>query len=62
MVIDGMTYTTVDISTQLYQSGHEVGRYISLERIINDTHETYFEALGRSTDGWHDGQHLREAR
>jgi Fic family protein len=41
----------------LYQSGHEVGRYISLERIINDTRETYYEALQRSTLGWHDGQH-----
>ncbi len=41
----------------LYQGGHGVGRYISLERIIEESRETYYEALERSSGGWHDGKH-----
>jgi Fic family protein len=41
----------------LYIVGHDVGRYISLEKIIDASKETYYEALGQSTVGWHDGEH-----
>jgi Fic family protein len=41
----------------LYQSGYEVGRYISLERIVEDSKETYYEALHKSSQGWHEGHH-----
>jgi Fic family protein len=41
----------------LYKSGYEVGRYISLEKIVEDTKESYYEALGRSSHGWHEGKH-----
>lgn len=41
----------------LYQSGYDVGRYISLERIIEDSKDTYYEALEASSAGWHDGTH-----
>lgn len=41
----------------LYQSGYEVGRYISLERIVEESKETYYEALLKSSQGWHDAQH-----
>ena len=41
----------------LYQAGHDVGRYVSLERLINESRETYYEALQRSTVGWHEGRH-----
>ena len=41
----------------LYQAGYEVGRYISLERIIEESKETYYEALNKSSQGWHDGAH-----
>lgn len=41
----------------LYQAGYEVGRYISLERIIEDTKDTYYEALEASSAGWHEGAH-----
>lgn len=41
----------------LYQSGFEVGRYVSLERIIEESKETYYEALERSSQGWHEGNH-----
>lgn len=41
----------------LYQSGHEVGRFISLERITEESKETYYEALGASSRRWHEGHH-----
>lgn len=41
----------------LYQAGIEVGRYISLERIIEESKETYYEALERSSQHWHEGTH-----
>ncbi|PWI56587.1 Fic family protein [Sulfoacidibacillus thermotolerans] len=41
----------------LYQSGYEVGRYISLERIVEDTKDRYYETLYLSSQGWHEGQH-----
>jgi Fic family protein len=41
----------------LYHHGYEVGRYISLERLIEESREDYYQALFRSSQGWHDGQH-----
>jgi Fic family protein len=41
----------------LYHHGYEVGRYISLERIIEQTKESYYETLFVSSQGWHDGRH-----
>ncbi len=41
----------------LYQHGYEVGRYISLERIIEDSKESYYDSLARSSRDWHDGRH-----
>lgn len=41
----------------LYRSGYSVGRYISLERVIEESRETYYEALERSSAGWHSGKH-----
>jgi Fic family protein len=41
----------------LYQAGYEVGRYISLERIVEESKETYYEALLKSSRGWHEGEH-----
>ena len=41
----------------LYQAGYEVGRYISLERIIEESKETYYEALLRSGRRWDTGHH-----
>jgi Fic family protein len=40
----------------LYQTGHHVGRYISLERVIEDSKASYYEALHASSKGWHRGQ------
>ena len=41
----------------LYRSGYDVGRYISLERVIEESRDTYYEALEASSHGWHEGQH-----
>jgi Fic family protein len=41
----------------LYQNGYDVGRYVSLEKIVEDTKETYYGALEESSQGWHDGRH-----
>jgi Fic family protein len=41
----------------LYKLGHQVGRYISLERVVEQSKETYYEALERSSTSWHEGRH-----
>ena len=41
----------------LYQHGYEAGRYISLERLIEESRESYYESLRLSSDRWHEGQH-----
>jgi Fic family protein len=41
----------------LYHQGHRVGRYISLERIIEQTKESYYETLQSSSVGWQEGSH-----
>ncbi len=41
----------------LYQAGYEVGQYISLERIIEESKETYYEVLLKSSQGWHEAKH-----
>jgi len=38
----------------LYRSGYFVGNYISLEKLIADNKESYFEALQDSDAGWHE--------
>jgi len=41
----------------LYHFRYRVGRYISLERIIEESKETYYETLETSSRGWHEGRH-----
>ena len=41
----------------LYHFNYQVGRFISLERIIEETRETYYEALEASSQNWHTGNH-----
>ena len=40
----------------LYRCGYFVGKYISIERLIADSKETYYEALQDSSTGWHEGR------
>lgn len=42
---------------QCYHAGIEVGRYISLERLIEQNKERYYETLKLSSHGWHEGKH-----
>lgn len=39
----------------LYRSGYIVGKYISIEMLIEKTKDTYYDALQASSAGWHDG-------
>lgn len=41
----------------LYRAGYEVGRFISIEKLIEQSKETYYEALAASTERWHTGEH-----
>lgn len=41
----------------LYRSGYDVGRFISIEKIIEDSKETYYESLNKSSMLWHEGEH-----
>lgn len=41
----------------LYHFDYQVGRYISLERIFEESKETYYETLEKSSQGWHAGEH-----
>jgi Fic family protein len=41
----------------LYQAGYGVGRYISLERVVESTKESYYDTLQLSSRGWHEGDH-----
>jgi Fic family protein len=41
----------------LYHCGHEVGRFISLEKLVEESKETYYESLERSTADWDKGEH-----
>ena len=38
----------------LYRAGYIVGKYISIEKLIEETKETYYEALKNSSIDWHD--------
>ena len=42
---------------QCYHLGYEAGRYISLERLIEQNKERYYETLEQSSEGWHKGKH-----
>lgn len=41
----------------LYQHGFEVGRYVSLERLVEEAPVEYYEVLRASSEGWHEGRH-----
>ena len=41
----------------LYQHGFMVGKYISIERIVEQSKETYYETLNKSSQEWHEAKH-----
>jgi Fic family protein len=45
------------VTTLLLQShGFEVSRYISLERLVEESRDEYHRVLGECSDGWHEGE------
>jgi Fic family protein len=42
---------------QCHHLGFEVGRYISIERVIEQNKDRYYETLEKSSQGWHEGKH-----
>lgn len=45
----------------LYQNGYIVGKYISLEKLIERTKDNYYEALQESSQGWTEDKNDYEA-
>ncbi len=41
----------------LSQQGYDVGRYVSLERVTEQTKRGYYDALEASSHGWHEARH-----
>ena len=41
----------------LHQADYTVGRYISIERLVEQSKETFYEALQMSSKEWHEGRH-----
>lgn len=41
----------------MYHLGFDAGRYISLERIIEQSKERYYDSLHDSSHGWHESRH-----
>ena len=45
------------VTTLLLQShGFQVARYISLERLVEESKEDYYRVLGECSRGWHEGR------
>lgn len=40
----------------LYRAGYIVGKYISIEKVIEASKETYYESLQNSSQDWHEGE------
>ena len=43
-----------------YKAGYIVGKYVSMEMLIEKTKETYYEALQASSVGWHESENSYE--
>lgn len=41
----------------LYHHGFQVGRYVSLERVIEKSSKSYYDSLQAASQGWHEGRH-----
>lgn len=44
-----------------YKAGYIVGKYVSIEMLIEKTKETYYEALQESSNGWHENENNYES-
>jgi Fic family protein len=41
----------------LYKAGFNVGRYVGVERLVENTKSSYYESLRGSSEQWHEGTH-----
>ena len=41
----------------LHQNSYEIGKYISLEKLVEDSKNDYYRVLGESSMGWHTQSH-----
>ena len=41
----------------LHKADYRVGQYISVEKLVEDSRESYYETLYRSSQGWHEASH-----
>jgi Fic family protein len=56
--VDGNGRLSRLLSTyQLSDVGYSVGRYVSLEQLVYQRRDAYYDALGASTIGWQNGTH-----
>lgn len=39
----------------LYRTGYQIGKFISIEKLIADSKTSYYEALQESSEHWHEG-------
>jgi Fic family protein len=39
----------------LYRAGYSIGKYISIEKLVEQSKETYYETLYESSVEWHEG-------
>lgn len=39
-----------------YRAGYAAGRYVSLEKLVEDSKESYYETLRASSEGWREGR------
>ena len=42
----------------LYRAGYIVGKYISIEKLIEDTKEVYYDSLQKSSIKWHENANM----
>jgi len=49
--------TRIMTNVQLDQAGFGVGRYVSIEKLVDDTGDAYYDALAASTVGWFADNH-----
>ncbi len=57
-VIDGNGRTARLLTTsELLRQGYGVPRYVSLEQLIFESKDSYYDTLYASQQGWHDGAH-----
>lgn len=40
----------------LYQNGYIVGKYISIEKIVENSKESYYDTLKKSSENWHENK------